>query len=703
MLKSYLVLAWRTLRKYPHYTLINVLGLAFAVAGCVLAYTNHEFAYGFDAFHENADEIYLLNAQVETSGWDGTWGVVPMPFGPTLEDEVPGVERTARLNWGGVTMRVGDKVFDENGRFADPALMEMFSFPLRFGSPAALQDVNQVVLEAEVAEKYFGDANPVGSSIELRFQNDSLVTFTVGAVTQPIPAASSLQFGLLIPYDQMRRVYGTDPTDWRQWSLTFVQAEAAVLPQIQRVSERYVPVQNAANDRWPMLGMAPEPLREIALTSQSKDNYWLKPGVHPAAIAAPGIIAVLVLLMACFNFMNTSVAFAGRRFKEIGVRKSLGGGRKQLIFQFLGESLVLCTLAIGLGLLLAHVIVPGYNTLWPTLGIDLQIQYADNAPFLLFLVGLVLFTGLLSGGWPAFYVSRFQPVQILKGQQPMAKFGWLAKSLLVFQFAAALMAVITSAVFLRNAQYQENLDYGYSTEALLTINADDPSDYAAIRAAALADPDIVGVVGSESHLSYRYSTRSIALPGTESEARAELYVAEPGYAELANLQLIAGRLFEDGLDTDASDGVIVSEELIRELNMADTPEAAVGERFLMDSTEVAVVGVVADVFSDGPWDDIDPFVLRARTNAEQEGAFRYLIVRTEPGRVEAVQARMRDAWMGIAPDVPFSSYDHSSIRAEPRAINRSIVVVFAYSGFGAVLIAAVGLFAMVSLTIARRT
>ncbi|MEL6443813.1 MAG: ABC transporter permease [Bacteroidota bacterium] len=703
MLKSYFVLAWRTLRKYPHYTVINVLGLAFAIAGCVLAYVNFEFAYGFDAQYENADEIYLLNAEVETSGWDGTWGVVPMPMAPTLESEVSGIERTARLNWAGVNMRVGDQVFQENGRFAESSVMAMFDFPLRYGSPAALDDPQQVVLEARTAEKYFGDANPIGSDIELRFRNDSLVTFTVGAVTEPILAASSLQFDLLIPYVQLERIYNTAADDWSQWALTFVQAEDAAIAQIAAAAGRFVPTQNAANENWPLRAVAPESLLDVALTSPSKSNYWLKQGVHPAAIVSPGIIAILVLLMACFNFMNTSISFAGRRMKEIGVRKSLGGGRRQLILQFLGESLILCALSLGLGLLLAHLIVPGYNALWPTLGIDLQISYADNAMFLLFLAGLVLFTGLLSGGWPAAYVSRFRPVEILKGQQPMARFGWLGRTLLVFQFAAALMAVITSAVFLRNAEYQDNLDYGYATEALLTINTDTPSDYAAMRAAALADPDVEGVVGTNAHLSYRYNTLPVAALGAESDLRAEVYAAEPGYAELVNLTLLAGRFHEDGLDSDASDGVVVSEALVDGLGLGTTPAAALGERFLVDSTAVVVVGVVANVFSDGPWDDIDPFILRARTNDNREGVYPYLVVKTQPGRTDAVETRMEEAWKAHAPDVLYSSYEHSSIRVEPRAINRSIVVVFAYSGFGAVLIAAVGLFAMVSLTITRRT
>ncbi|MEM8600159.1 MAG: ABC transporter permease [Bacteroidota bacterium] len=703
MLKSYLVLAWRSLRKYPHYTVINVLGLAFAIAGCVLAYVNFEFAYGFDAHYTNADEIYLLNGDVETGGWEGTWGVVPLPMAPALESEVSGIERTARISWAGVTMRVGDQVFDENGRFAEPSLMPMFDFPLRYGSPAALDDPQQVVLEARTAEKYFGEANPVGSDIQLRFRNDSLVTFTVGAVTEPLLAASSLQFDLLIPFVQQERIYGTSPDDWTHWALTFAQADPAAASQIASAANRFVPAQNAANENWPLRAVGPEPLRDIALSSPSKSNYWLKQGVHPAAIVSPGIIAVLVLLMACFNFMNTSIAFAGRRMKEIGVRKSLGGGRRQLILQFLGESLILCALSLGLGLLLAHLIVPGYNALWPTLGIDLQITYAENALFLLFLAGLVLFTGVLSGGWPAAYVSRFRPVEILKGQQPMARFGWLGRSLLVFQFAAALMAVITSAVFLRNAGYQDSLDFGYETEALMTIITDTPSDYVAMRAAVLEDPDVEGFVGTNGHLSYRYNTRPVSLLGAETDMRSEVYAAAPGYAELVNLQLLAGRFHEDGLDSDASDGVVVSEALVEGLGLAETPTAALGERFLIDSTEVAIVGVVANVFSDGPWDEVDPFILQARSNDGRDGTFPYLVLKTTPGRTDVVEERLETAWKAHAPDVLFSTYDHSSIRAEPRAINRSIVVVFAYSGFGAVLIAAVGLFAMVSLTITRRT
>ena len=696
MLQNYLKIAFRNLFRHGRYTVINVVGLAVALACCIVAYLNYEFSYGYDVFHENAERIYRVNSTRIVNDDAQEWGITPMPLGPILEAEFPFVEKQARISRTQGVFQYGDKVLNETVHFADPALLEMFTFPLKQGLPDVLRDPNKIVVSQELAVKYFGQENPMDRQVTIRF-NDEVRTYTVGAVVEKIPRNSSIQFDILTHYDNLRAFGELD--DWKRWGLvTFIEvSDPAPLAALNDRLTPYLDLQNAARPDWEIERFYFVPLPEMFLTSEATRAYILVEGMHPAAIVAPSIIAVLLLLMACFNFMNTAIAFAGKRLKEIGVRKVVGGMRRQLIGQFMGESMLLCVLAFGLALLLAEVFAPAYSSLWPYL--DLQIDYADNAPLLGFLAALLLVTGVLAGAYPAVYISSFNPVNILKGRQQLAGLNLFTRALLTAQLTIAVLVILGSIVFTNNARYQETVDIGYDRDMVLIVILDEPERFAPFRDAIVQNPNILSVAGSRNHISYSTSGALVETEPTENrevvKSEVDMYRVGENYVETMGLTLLGGRNFDPDMDTDFTDAVLVNETLARELAWAEP----VGQVMKIDSVRYEVIGLVGDFHDNGLWAPVDPCVFRLTTLDE----YYFLTARVQGDDLIATNAFLAETWARIVPDHPYEGYYQDDVLAEAMLINRSIKTVFYYIALLAIVIAAAGLFAMVSLNIARRT
>ncbi|MCH8959993.1 MAG: ABC transporter permease [Bacteroidetes bacterium] len=696
MLHNYLKIAVRNLLRHGRYTVINVVGLAVALACCIVAYLNYDFSYGFDTSHENAERIYRVNSTKIVNDRVQEWGITPMPLGPALKAEFPFVEEHARFSRTQGVFQYGDKVLNETVSFADPALFEMFTFPLKQGPPDVLQDPNKIVISQELAVKYFGQENPMDRQVTIRF-DDALRTFTIGAVVEEIPQNSSIQFDILTNYDNLR-VFG-DLDDWKRWGLvTFIEvSDPARLADLNDRLRPYLDLQNAARPDWEIERFYFVPLPEMFLTSETTRAYILVEGMHPAAIVAPSILAVLLLLMACFNFMNTAIALAGKRLKEIGVRKVVGGLRRQLIGQFMSESMLLCVLAFGLALLLAEVFAPAYSSLWPYL--DLPIDYADNAPLLVFLAALLLITGVLAGAYPAIYISSFNPVTILKGRQQLAGLNTFTGTLLTAQLTIAVLVILGSIVFTNNASYQETVDIGYDRDMVLVVTLGEPERFAPYRDALVQNPNILSVAGSRSHIAYSNFGRVVETQPTERreavKSEVDLYLVGEDYVETMGLTIIDGRGFDPDMDTDFTDAVLVNETLARELGWAEP----VGQIMKIDSVRYEVIGVLEDFYDSGLWDPVDPCVFRLTTLDN----YYYLTARVRGDELAATNAFLAETWARIAPDDPYEGRYQDDVMAEAMLINRSIKTVFYYLALLAIVIAAAGLFAMVSLNIARRT
>ncbi|MGH7450501.1 MAG: FtsX-like permease family protein, partial [bacterium] len=458
---------------------------------------------------------------------------------------------------------------------------------------------------------------------------------------------------------------------------------------------RYIAAHNSAAPDLPIARFYFDPLRELALHAWSENlsSDILKRAMHPAGMISPSIIAALLLLMACFNYINTAIAFSSKRLKEIGVRKVIGGGRRQLVLQFMSENILLCVLALILALALAEIFVPAYDNLWTYF--ELTLDYSSNFGLVAFLAGLLLLVGIIAGAYPAFYISAYHPVAILRGKQKFSGTSWLSRSLTAFQFTVSMLAVIASLVFIRNADFLKNLDLGYEKNLVMVIPLQDSKYYQPYRDAIEKNPSIVSVAGNRHHVGRSWYTREIESAAQKSQAN--VMAIGPDYLATMKVRLTAGRDFSQNLATDVDQSIIVNQEMVREFGWID-PEVS-GQTVTLDSVRYTVIGVVEDFHNDGVWNPIQPVIFRL---VKPEG-FRFLTVRVRAENLAATNEFLRREWQSVAPDMPYEGYYQNEVMAEAISVSENIKTMFIYISVLAIVISMMGLFALVSLNIARRT
>ncbi len=696
MLKNYLKVAYRNLLSNKLYAFINIFGMGTAIAFCIVAYLNHTYNYIFDSFHKNAEQVFRVKTVL--TGLDGQeyyWGWVPRPLGPALVKDFPAVERAVRLTESSATFRFGDKVFNETVLHTDANFFEMFDFSLKYGRPDVLQDKSKIVLSEEFAHKYFGEESPIGKRVTVRYDDGQTRDFFIGAVAEDIPDYSSIQFDVLAALEVLLDM-GRDRThDWTDWThVAFVRvSDPTQLSTIVNQLDDYIAAHNDAASNSQIARFYFDPLRNLALNAWTEDleGDILKRAMHPAGMISPTIIAVLLLLMACFNYINTSIAFSSKRLKEIGMRKVIGGARRQLIAQFLGENFLICLLALVLGMGLAEILVPAYDNLW--VYFDLTLDYTENFGLLVFLAGLLLLVGIGAGAYPAMYISAYRPAVILQGAQKFGRTSWFTRTLLGFQFSVSVLTVIASLFFIQNSDFLKNMDLGYNKEQVVVVPLARVKEYEPYRNAIEGNPNLLNVAGSRDHVQYRWYVRQVENAGVES--RADIFGVGYDYLKTMKLRLLAGRDFDENLLTDMKESVIVSQKLVRDFGWNEP----LGQTLTIDSTRYTVIGMVDDFYNRGAWSPISASVFRL---VEPE-AFRYLTARIRPQNLSTTADFLHDTWRNIAPDVPYQGFFQDKVMAEAISVSESIKTMFLYIALLAIVIAAMGLFALVSLNIARRT
>jgi len=693
MFKNYLKIALRNLIANKLYAVINVVALSVAMACAVVAYLNYDYSRSFDRFHENAERIFVARSTVTVNDREQNYGITPLPLGPALARDFAQVEKMARVVYSLSALEYGDKIFNEVTYYVDESFFEMFTFPLKLGSHEAIHDKSKLFISEDLALKYFGEDDPLGKQVSIHYSSGKTRDFFVGGVVQKIPANSSLQFDVLIPYAVLAEVSNEPQESWANWAHeTFIQLASPVeIAAISRQLDRYLAVQNAASPDFQIARLYFDPFAQASQRARALTNDILKEGVHPAAVLAPSIIAVLLLLTACFNFMNTSLAFSALRLKEVGVRKVLGGLRRQLIAQFIGENLLLCTIALLIAIGLAEWLVPAYSNLWTDF--DLVLNYRENWGLLAFLIGLLAFMSFAAGAYPALYVSAFSPVAILKGKQQLGGANWLTRSILTFQFALSTMTIIAGIVFTHNARFFEQLDLGFDAEQTIAVPLRSANVYTAYRNAVEQNPSIQSVSGTRHQVGYNQA----GLLAESESKKHQVAVLSVGaeYLETMGMQLVQGRSFDLNLATDKDQALIVNEKMAADFNWSEP----LGKQVTIDSVRYTVIGVVKNFYNRSVWRPMQACALRL-TDPEQ---FRYLVVRTDLHNVVAANEFLREIWQRLSPNVPYAGFYQDEVLAEAVQVNGSIKLLFIYISMAAIAIAAMGLFALSSLIIVKRT
>ena len=692
MFKNYFKMAWRSLLRDKLSAVINIVGLSLAVGCGLVAFSLVDHQYTMDDFHQNAESVFVVQNIINRDGRLLHWGDGPFPMAPALKADFPQVKAAARARYRRGVVRYGDKVFNERIIFADPDYLEILTFPLKWGDANPLETPNAVVLSEEIAIKYFGHTNPVGEQIALTFENQRTESFFVQGVAKNFPLKSSFTFTILVPFEAQFTagvVPEEERSNWERFTTaTFVQLhDARDLAVLESGMDKYINLQNAVSKDWPAHAFHFEPLTTLAQNSFDKRSNFAR-GAHPAGLITISLIALILIALACFNYVNIAVVSATRRLKEIGIRKVVGSNRGQLVRQFLSENLLICMIALIAGGVLAEFIfLPGFNQLLAVDGVTLELEYLTNPALWGFFLILLILTGLGSGAYPAFYISAFKPVNIFRDKLQFGRKNRFMRILLACQFAFSFIAIFAGIVMTQNAQYQKTLDWGYDQAQTIVVPLQGEK-FATLKNEVSQNPDVIQIAGSLMHVG----RASILKVVKHIDKQYEINTIGAGfnYLETLGLRLKNGRFFNREFGTDAQEALIVNETFVKRLGW----ESALNQRVEVDSVMYSVVGVVEDFHQDDFYEEIPPMMFRITP----EENFRFLSARIQAGRAMETEVFIEETWRRLFPDQPYQAFFQDSLfEGFFREITGHMQIMMFTAALGLIL-SCMGLFGLVSLS-----
>lgn len=643
MLRTYFKLAYRNIIKDKAYSIINITGLAIGLASSILIllWVHNELSY--DRFHQHAGEIYRITCGAD----DFKAAITPAGMSAGLKAEIPVVKNTVRLSYiSTVLLETGNKKFEEKRVFyADPGFMDMFSYPLVMGDPAtALKQEDGILMTQEMAKKYFGTQNPIGKF--LRKDNGDNVTVT--GVLADIPATSHLQFDFILPMAALaKNDEGVKTNNWDNFNLyTYVQLDKGVDPSATNLLRLEKQVDQIFHRRNPemKMGFQLQPLTSIHLAPERMADSSGHGNVQYVSIFF--IIAILILVVACINFMNLATARSARRAKEIGLRKVAGAVRGQLILQFLSESIFISFISLLLALGIAWLSLPVFNTLADK---QLSIPFAD-ARFGLSLLGIALLTGLISGSYPALFLSGFKPVKVLKGNVKSMGGNLLFRNgLVVLQFMVSIVLLVGTVVIYHQLKFIKDRDPGFEKANLLymPITADLWSKQTALKNSLKQNPltsDFTVISELPTNLSSATGNVNWENKDPHSQIVIPRMAVNEDFIQVFKMTLLAGRSFSRTFSAD-SNNYMVNEKMLAVMGL--NPTTAIGKPLAVQGVRGNIIGVVKDFNFKPVHQAIEPLVLRFNDS----GGF--LVVRTSAGNTNATIKALATINKQINPGSPF--------------------------------------------------
>lgn len=697
MIKNYLKIAWRNLMKNKVFSFINIAGLAIGITVCIMIFLYVMNEFSVDRFHASGKNIYRVFRNFDDNGMKRKVSFVAAPYGPTLKSDFPDVVKsTMRVEPGNSLIRYGEKSFNEKKLiFADTSFFSFFTFPLLQGNPAtALSDPYSVVLTQKTAQKYFGNENPLGKVLEM----DESQPVKVTGVIKDIPPNSTLDFDMVMPLTQH---YGFENFDkfGSNRLYTYVMLNNHVNKdqfekQLPQFMEKYMGQAMIKAGKKYELQLVP--LFESYFTPPNPTDSTKTGDKNVVYIFLS--VAVLILLIACINFMNLSTIRSVERGKEVGIRKVMGALRNNLIWQFIGESVLLtaisCILAVGLLLAL----MPSFNSL-----LDNALPFATIlVPVLLFLPPIVIIVGFLAGGYPAAILSSFSPIQALKGKLRLGKSGaFFRQVLVVLQFSISVLLIICTLVINRQMNFIKEKDLGYDQEQVVIVPIDNMDIFTKkelFKRDLQNRKEIAAVSMMTGEPGGYFDGMSFKVEGKGDELwKFKTEFADFEFVKTLGLKIVAGRDFSAQFPTDSTDAALINQTAAAELGF--TPDQAIGkwiQNTSRDSIGRRIIGVVQDFNFLSLKEKIIPLVI-----APNPGR-RVVVAKLNAGNIESGIAAMKDAYKKIAPAYPFDyTFLDQKFDQLYKADLRQRTILSLFSGL-AIFIACLGLFGLSSFTTAKR-
>lgn len=706
MLRNYLITAFRNLRKQGGYAAINVAGLGLGLTCCILLINLVISERSYDTFHEKGDRIHRVIVSYKGS----LGGATPAPLAPTIHQVIPEIEHATRILNGSAVVGNEEELFDESILFVDASFLDLFTFSLLYGDPNdALTAPDRVVISEAMATKYFGQGVALGKTLQMRIGGRSEL-YTVAGILAPIPENSSLQFDFLVPFQKSTYVFGTDfLEDWGGYdpNTLILLSDNELAPQVEAKFAAFISENFGA-----MLAQSGLTTDDYKLVLQPYLAYHLgdvrggnglSPTGSPTTLYILFGIALAILLIACFNFMNLSLGRSSVRFMEVGIRKVLGAQRGQLMKQFLLEALLLGVLAIGLGMVLAVWLQPTFNTL---VGRSLTLNYAVNGGLIVALLVLLVLVSLIAGGYPALVLSRFRPIAIFKGQFKLGGKNLFTKSLVTIQFVLSITLIVCTVFMAQQLRFVAEKSLGYEREAIVVIpTRANPTNleqgdrtFAQFKQALDGHTAIVSVSAISTSFGRGSSSTDVRLE--DRDIRVFQYRIDPSLFDMMNLEMKEGRAFSEDLPSDLTSAIVVNERFAQEFDLT-APSGTVFTSFESSviPTDPTIIGVTKDFHFQSLRRHIGPAVF----HLGKKMPFRHILVKINPEDFASTLALLQRTWQSINPDLPFQySFLDDDLNRQYQAEQRWERLI-TYSALMAIFIACLGLFGLSAFAAERRT
>jgi putative ABC transport system permease protein len=709
MLRNYIIIAFRNLLRNRVNTLINLTGLSLGISCCLLITLFVQDELTYDQYHEQKEVIYRVSNIMRMGTNQDHYALTSMAVGPGLTEAYPEIDTFVRFRYSSnrVSVKYQEKLFNERLIYmVDPNVFDVFSYQLLKGNrQTALAKPGVIVLTASLAEKYFGNEEPMGKVIELNNNN-----YEVTGVMEDLPSNSDLPINALISMlDMPEQAQQTFMWDWgRLGFYTFLKMKNPVNPddfkeKLEKFSqERVIPFwkENSIDGE---MHYELTPLQELHFRT---DMSYDTPKGDKSYLYIFSMVAIFILLIACINYINLSVAQSTRRSTEVGIRKTSGAERSHLIIQFMGESLILSIAALALSIIIVEVSLPVFNHLAEK---SFSFENLFHPEILLTMLGIVTVVGVLAGSYPALYLSSFNPVDVLKGNLKLSGKNWLRKSLVVVQFTISVVMIIATLIVYEQMNYLKNRDLGFNKDQVMVVEV--PRDTALFRKFTqvkhelLSNPGVKDVattgrsVPGENTGSLLFRTEQAN--GELKENHYNVISVDEKFMEVMDIDLVDGRNFERSRQTDPQQAFMVNRAFVKAMGW----ENPIGKRMqwgLMPNNQAANDGHVVGVFEDYHYaslhNQIDPLVWLYNPNAPGR-----LLIDLKGGDISNSVSFVEEKWKSFDPGHPMEYFFLDAFFDSQYQQEEKMMQIFGYFSILTILIACMGLFGVASFVTQQRT
>lgn len=697
--RSYVKVALRNARKNLGPVIINILGMGLSLGFCFTVYMLHAYNLEFDFFHKDSKDMHRLHSIRWFDEQPRRYELAPLPFVSKIEEEIPGIEGVTFFELQQGTIKAGNQYLNSNNDYFSQAIgsvrsnfFDYFDLPLKSGSKASLKDESTVFLTSETAEKVFGDLSPIGETITLFIGKEKGIDLQVAGVFKNIPLNTSFHFQVLVNHETILKSIGSNESSWAQRDNVAIYLQSKVPDQAEGALQDFLPEQHQRQENWKITSLEVLPFMDPSL---SDDTVYYSPANHRVG-ASPllvfTVLALLILLIACFNLANTAIALMSKRVREIGVRKTLGITNYQLFEQFMMEMLVISFFAFVLATAFAN---PISSQIFGLFGVSFLLQEVSIIRFIPFVLVFLCICTFLAGILPALYAWKFSPSSILSGKQSLKGVGWFQRMLTIGQYAVSICLLICAWTFSQNNKFLAEIDLGYNYDQIVMLPLDEAGDFERVRNDLQQLAATGQIVGTQSHHGASSSRSALATDTSDIEVRTLRISSD--YLDIMEIDMAKGRSFMEGSQSDQENAIIVNQEFaFRYLQLEDP----IGQQIEIDNQKRTVVGVTVDIIH-SVYSEYIPRPI-AYLPADKND-YQTLLIKTSANNTEDLENELRGYWSAHF-DTPYRGKSQRMVSSfYATRDSRNLKIIFLSIAILGSLLSTIGIFSMAVMNVAKRT